>query len=61
MNAATLFSLAAGGMFISILAGLVAALAAMLALFVFFATLVLCTGSWELGPMHERAELASLF
>jgi hydrogenase-4 component B len=32
-----------------------------LALFAFFATLAARTGSWELGPMREHAELAPLF
>jgi hydrogenase-4 component B len=35
--------------------------AATLALFAFFTTLAARTGSWELGPMHEHAELAPLF
>jgi len=35
--------------------------AAVLALFAFFAILAARTGSWELGPMRERAELAPLF
>ncbi|KAF0170539.1 MAG: NADH dehydrogenase (quinone), partial [Limisphaerales bacterium] len=35
--------------------------AAVLALFIFFALLAARTGSWELGPMNERAELAPLF
>ena len=35
--------------------------AATLALFAFFITLAVRTGSWELGPMHERTELAPLF
>jgi len=35
--------------------------AAVLALFAFFTTLAARTGSWELGPMREHAELAPLF
>jgi hydrogenase-4 component B len=35
--------------------------AATLALFAFFTTLAARTGSWELGPMREHAELAPLF
>lgn len=35
--------------------------AATLSLFAFFALLASKTGSWELGPMHERIELAPLF
>ncbi|MBI4622336.1 MAG: NADH-quinone oxidoreductase subunit H [Verrucomicrobia bacterium] len=35
--------------------------AASLALFAFFALLAARTGSWDLGPMRERAELAPLF
>jgi hydrogenase-4 component B len=35
--------------------------AATLALFAFFITLAVRTGSWELGPMHEHTELAPLF
>ena len=35
--------------------------AAVLALFAFFAVLAARTGSWELGPMKEHAELAPLF
>ncbi|MFA6546090.1 MAG: proton-conducting transporter membrane subunit [Limisphaerales bacterium] len=35
--------------------------AAVLALFIFFALLAARTGSWELGPMRERTELAPLF
>jgi hydrogenase-4 component B len=35
--------------------------AATLALFAFFAALAARTGSWELGPMREHAELAPLF
>jgi hydrogenase-4 component B len=35
--------------------------AAVLALFAFFALLAARTGSWELGPMRERADLAPLF
>ena len=35
--------------------------AAVLALFAFFTLLAVRTGSWELGPMRERAELAPLF
>jgi hydrogenase-4 component B len=35
--------------------------AAVLALFAFFATLAARTGSWELGPLREHAELAPLF
>ena len=31
------------------------------ALFAFFITLAVRTGSWELGPMHEHTELAPLF
>jgi hydrogenase-4 component B len=34
---------------------------AMLCLFAFFALLAARTGSWELGPMRDRAELAPLF
>jgi len=34
---------------------------AVLALFAFFALLAARTGSWELGPMRDRAELAPLF
>jgi hydrogenase-4 component B len=34
---------------------------ATLALFAFFALLAARTGSWDLGPMHERAGLAPLF
>ena len=35
--------------------------AAVLALFAFFTLLAARTGSWDLGPMRERAELAPLF
>ena len=35
--------------------------AATLALFAFFTELAVRTGSWELGPMREQAELAPLF
>jgi hydrogenase-4 component B len=35
--------------------------AAVLALFAFFAVLAVRTGSWELGPLHGRPELAPLF
>lgn len=35
--------------------------AATLALFAFFTTLAVRIGSWDLGPMHEHAELAPLF
>jgi hydrogenase-4 component B len=35
--------------------------AAVLCLFVFFATLAARTGSWALGPMRDHAELAPLF
>ena len=35
--------------------------AATLALFAFFTTLAARTGSWDLGPMHEHAEIAPLF
>ncbi|HTL68022.1 MAG TPA: proton-conducting transporter membrane subunit [Lacunisphaera sp.] len=35
--------------------------AAVLALFAFFAVLAVRTGSWELGPMRDRPELAPLF
>ncbi len=35
--------------------------AAVLALFAFFTLLAVRTGSWELAPMRERAELAPLF
>jgi hydrogenase-4 component B len=34
---------------------------AVLCLFAFFACLAARTGSWELGPMHERTDLAPLF
>lgn len=34
---------------------------AMLALFAFFTALAARTGSWDLGPMHDRPELAPLF
>jgi hydrogenase-4 component B len=34
---------------------------AVLALFAFFTLMAVRTGSWELGPMHKRAELAPLF
>jgi len=34
---------------------------AVLALFAFFAVLAVRTGSWELGPLHDRPELAPLF
>jgi hydrogenase-4 component B len=34
---------------------------AVLCLFAFFACLAARTGSWELGPMHDRSELAPLF
>ena len=34
---------------------------AVLALFVFFASLAAQTGSWELGPMRDRAEFVPLF
>ncbi len=40
---------------------LAASHAAVLALFAFFTLLAARTGSWELGPMRERAELAPLF
>ena len=40
---------------------LAASHAAVLALFVFFTLLAVRTGSWDLGPMRERAELAPLF
>ncbi len=40
---------------------LTASHAAVLALFAFFSSLAVHTGSWELGPMRERAELAPLF
>ena len=40
---------------------LAASHAAVLALFAFFTLLAVRTGSWELGPMRERAELAPLF
>lgn len=35
--------------------------AAVLALFAFFTLLAVRTGTWEIGPMRERAELAPLF
>jgi hydrogenase-4 component B len=35
--------------------------AASLALFAFFALLAARTGSWEIGPLHERPDLAPLF
>lgn len=35
--------------------------AAVLALFAFFTALAVRTGTWEIGPMRERAELAPLF
>lgn len=35
--------------------------AAVLALFAFFALLAVRTGSWEIGPMRERTELAPFF
>ncbi|HVZ64461.1 MAG TPA: proton-conducting transporter membrane subunit [Lacunisphaera sp.] len=35
--------------------------AAVLALFAFFAVLAVRTGSWDLGPMRDRLELAPLF
>ena len=35
--------------------------AAVLALFAFFAVLAVRTGSWELGPLHDRPDLAPLF
>ncbi|MHB1311275.1 MAG: proton-conducting transporter transmembrane domain-containing protein [Gemmatimonadaceae bacterium] len=35
--------------------------ASVLLLFAFFALLAVRTGSWELGPMHDRPELAPLF
>ena len=35
--------------------------AATLTLFAFFTLLAACTGSWELGPMHDHPELAPLF
>lgn len=34
---------------------------AALSLFAFFGCLAACTGSWELGPMHDHPELAPLF
>ncbi|MGA3006529.1 MAG: proton-conducting transporter membrane subunit, partial [Opitutaceae bacterium] len=40
---------------------LAASHAGTLCLFAFFATLAARTGSWELGPMHERTALAPLF
>jgi hydrogenase-4 component B len=40
---------------------LAASHAGTLCLFAFFASLAARTGSWELGPMRERAELAPLF
>jgi hydrogenase-4 component B len=40
---------------------LVASHVGTLALFAFFATLAARTGSWEIGPMREHAELAPLF
>ena len=40
---------------------LAASHASMVCLFAFFASLAAQTGSWELGPMRERAELAPLF
>lgn len=40
---------------------LAASHAGTLCLFAFFALLAARTGSWELGPMRERADLASLF
>ena len=40
---------------------LVASHVSVLALFAFFALLAAHTGSWELGPMRERTELAPLF
>ena len=40
---------------------LAASHAAVLALFAFFTLLAVRTGSWELGPMRERTELAPLF
>ncbi|MFO1476901.1 MAG: proton-conducting transporter membrane subunit [Verrucomicrobiota bacterium] len=40
---------------------LAASHAAVLCLFVFFATLAHRTGGWELGPMRERADLAPVF
>ncbi|HEU5068827.1 MAG TPA: proton-conducting transporter membrane subunit [Verrucomicrobiae bacterium] len=40
---------------------LAASHAATLCLFAFFVTLAARTGSWELGPMREQAELAPLF
>ena len=40
---------------------LAASHASMVCLFAFFASLAAQTGSWELGPMRERTELAPLF
>jgi hydrogenase-4 component B len=40
---------------------LAASHAATLCLFAFFATMAARTGSWELGPMHERSDLSPLF
>ena len=40
---------------------LVASHVAVLALFAFFALMAARTGSWELGPMRERTDLAPLF
>ena len=40
---------------------LVASHAAVLGLFAFFTVLAARTGSWDLGPMRERADLAPLF
>ncbi|MEI7908286.1 MAG: proton-conducting transporter membrane subunit [Verrucomicrobiota bacterium] len=40
---------------------LAASHAAVLALFAFFSLLALRTGSWDLGPLRERTDLASLF
>lgn len=40
---------------------LAASHAATLSLFAFFALLAARTGSWDLGPQHERADLAPLF
>jgi hydrogenase-4 component B len=40
---------------------LAASHAAVLALFAFFTLLAVRTGSWELGPMRDRTELAPLF